>query len=342
VAGQQQSRGILLDSLLASYLRCDDGCEEVLEELVAAARPVIEGVVRRRLVFISSSAETQDREDVCSEVVVELLDRLRVLKEEDSAAIESFAGYIAAATHHACDEYLRRKYPQRRRLKTRLRYLLSTEPRFAVWEGTGSDNAQKGEWLCGFKSWQLEGNERTQTPAKEWVTVGGASATDRSRQGMVAMLAAIFENSKAPVLLDELVSLVATLWGVTDRVVPMDAEQLHGSRVRDPESQLVSRRSLESLWSEVRNLPSPQRAALLLNLRSGGGDSPIVHLPIMGIATIRQIAEVLGIPAEEFAELWRQLPLDDQLIAQRLSLTRQQVINLRKSARERLRRKMAG
>jgi RNA polymerase sigma factor (sigma-70 family) len=338
VTEQQQSRSTALDSLLASYLRCDDGCEEALEELVLAARPVIEGVVRRRLVFSSSSTEAQDREDVCSEVVVELLGRLRVLKEED-AAIESFAGYIAAATHHACDEYLRRKYPQRRRLKTKLRYLLDTEPRFAVWE-SALEGTQKNQWLCGFKNWQSEVKNEV-NPVEGWRDASSSIAPDRSRQGVVATLAAIFDAARAPVLLDELVSVLATLWGVVDRIAPIDAEQLHGSGFGDPESQAIRRRGLESLWGEIGNLPVPQRVALLLNLRSGEGDSPIVHLPIMGIATIRQIAGVLGIAAEEFAELWAQLPLDDQLIAVRLGVTRQQVINLRKSARERLRRKIA-
>jgi len=336
VAEQQQSRRIALDSLLARYLKCDQDCDNALQELIAASRPLIEGIVRRRLVF-SSSAETQDREDVCGEVIVELLDRLRVVKEEDSA-IESFAPYVAAATHHACDEYLRRKYPQRRRLKTRLRYLLSTEPRFAVWESTSSER----EWLCGLKAWQLEGAERSKLPAEGWREAGSGGADDRSRQGMTAMLSRIFEAATAPVPIDELVGVIAALWGVTDRTVPIEAEQLPGSRFRNPESQLARRRDFESLWREIGNLPVPQRNALLLNLRSGEGDSPIDHLPIMGIATIRQIAAILEIAAEEFAELWRQLPLDDQVIARRLGVTRQQVINLRKSARERLRRKMAG
>jgi hypothetical protein len=43
---------------------------------------------------------------------------------------------------------------------------------------------------------------------------------------------------------------------------------------------------------------------------------------------------------EEFAEIWNHLPLDDNRIAEILNLTRQQVINLRKSARERLARRM--
>ena len=44
--------------------------------------------------------------------------------------------------------------------------------------------------------------------------------------------------------------------------------------------------------------------------------------------------------AEELAGMWNSLPLDDRGIAERLGITRQQVINLRKSARARLARRM--
>lgn len=342
---QQQEQGrstnqrdLIPDAILKNYLTCDDApaAEKLLQELVEVARPITEGIVRRRLVFYSAS-EIQDREDVCGEVIVELLRRLRALREgENAIPIESFSGYVAASAQHACDEYLRHKHPQRRRLKTRLRYLLSTEPGFAVWEGPV---AAGKDWLCGLKTWQ--GIERAK-PREGWQELSAISnSNDRSRQGVVAMLAAIFDAARAPILLDELISMMAKLWGVTDRVVQIDPERRDGSLGPDPESHLLERRDLERLWDEIGQLPVSQRAALLLNLRSGEGDSPIVFFPLMGIASIRQIAEVLQIPAEEFAALWNQLPLDDQMIAGRLGVTRQQVINLRKSARERLRRKIA-
>ncbi len=328
-----------MDLLLESYAQCDEtaASEELLQELVAVARPIIESVVRRRLVFCAS-AEFQDRDDVCGEVVVELIRRLRAFRDgENTIPIENASSYVATAAHHACDEYLRRKYPQRRRLKTKLRYILSTEPQFAVWENAAE---QSREWLCGLKVWQLQGNQPVRRLSESWQDIS-IRTTDRSQQSVVAMLATIFDAVQSPILLDELVGIVARFWGVSDRIVPIDPEKSDNLLVPNPESHLVQRRGLECLWSEIRNLPVPQRIALLLNLRSGEGDSPIVFFPVMGIATIRQIAEVLNIPAEEFAELWNQLPSDDLMIAARLGVTRQQVINLRKSARDRLRRRIA-
>jgi len=335
------NRGLHLDPLLQRYAKCneDAASEQLLQELVGAARSTIGNVVRRRLAF-STSAETQDRDDVCGEAILELLRRLRAVRDgEDTVPIENFSAYVATATNHACDEYLRRKYPQRRRLKTKLRYILNTEPRFAVWESGVLHNK---DWLCGLKMWQLQGNERARPPADGWGAISELSGSDRSRQSVVNMLVSIFDSVQGPILLDELVGIVATQWGVSDRVVPIDPERPESRLMPDAESHLVQRRGLESLWNEIRNLPVPQRVALLLNLRSGEGDSPIVFFPVMGIASIRQIADVLSIPAEEFAGLWNRLPVDDQVIALRLGVTRQQVINLRKSARERLRRNIKG
>jgi hypothetical protein len=96
---------------------------------------------------------------------------------------------------------------------------------------------------------------------------------------------------------------------------------------------------LKKLWSEIVELPERQRAALLLNLKDSQG-SGISLFQMTGVATILQIAEALSTTGEELARLWNELPLDDLAIASRLGITRQQVINLRKSARERLARRM--
>jgi hypothetical protein len=152
----------------------------------------------------------------------------------------------------------------------------------------------------------------------------------------------------APIELDALVNTVAELQGIKDQVAP-------GTRDDDEESALATERLadnrtniateleqrlyLQRLWAEILELPVRQRSALLLNLKIEG-ESVITLLPLIGIASVRQIAEAVAIPAEQFAELWNELPLEDAVIARQLKVTRQQVINLRKSARERLWRHM--
>lgn len=128
---------------------------------------------------------------------------------------------------------------------------------------------------------------------------------------------------------------------MTDQTVSIEAGEHAGPVVEsDPEAALDRRTWLTRLWAEIRELPLPQRIALLFHIRSEEGTSALFLLPVTGIAGIRQIAEMLGMAAEELGALWNRLPLDDLTTAARLGLTRQQVINLRKSARERLARRM--
>ena len=57
---------------------------------------------------------------------------------------------------------------------------------------------------------------------------------------------------------------------------------------------------------------------------------------LLGIASIRSIAIALDFAPERLAELWNETPLDDLTIAKMLDCTRQQVINLRRVARDKL------
>jgi CRP-like cAMP-binding protein len=61
---------------------------------------------------------------------------------------------------------------------------------------------------------------------------------------------------------------------------------------------------------------------------------------LTGTARFDDVATALGMTAEELSAIWNDLPLDDLRIAALLNVTRQQVINLRKSARDRLRRRL--
>jgi len=57
---------------------------------------------------------------------------------------------------------------------------------------------------------------------------------------------------------------------------------------------------------------------------------------------VRQLAGALEINPERLAEMWNDLPIEDTRIADLTGLTRQQVINARKSGRERLARRLKG
>src|SRR5258708_5400631 len=108
-----------------------------------------------------------------------------------------------------------------------------------------------------------------------------------------------------------------------------------------PLAALQSRQLMNILWDEIAQLPRNQRAALLLNLRDSESLDALALLSLSGVATTSQIADAIGIGVDQLMSLWKSLPLEDRVIGELLNVTRQQVINLRKSARERLRRRVA-
>src|ERR1035438_9153799 len=80
--------------LLREYLAAGDAAQE--DQLLAAlvfehASPVIRKTVRRRLM----SSPEQDREDVAGDVILDLISRLKRLKQVADAPIERFTAYAA-------------------------------------------------------------------------------------------------------------------------------------------------------------------------------------------------------------------------------------------------------
>jgi hypothetical protein len=157
----------------------------------------------------------------------------------------------------------------------------------------------------------------------------------------------IFDYAGGPIEFDELVTAVAAIQGISDQPVEALAEDEDGgfdpaTPDPDPAWRVEKKMFLQRLWEELTQLPVNQRAALLLNLKDASGFGCITLFPAIGIATIRQLAAALEFPAERLAELWNDLPIEDARIAELLGLTRQQVINARKSGRERLARRLKG
>ena len=333
------------DDLLMPFLRATGEAESqrLLGLLISThAEPVIKKVIisKLRLSFSQASSTNQgsDAEDVYNNVVVKLIAWLRNLKNSpDDKAIGNFRGYVAVMTDNDCNIYLRQKYPRRWRLKNRLRYLLTHQQGFALWE-------EGDKWLCGFMSWRVQERSYARPEAIHQLR---DKCRDLEQTDLADMVAAVFVRVNTPVELDDLVSLITDLSGIKDQPVQETLGVEGGSDrlqyLADPREgisiELDRRIYLQSLWAEICELPLRQRAALLLNLRDAEGCDVASLFPLTGVATIRQLAESLSMPDEQFAAMWNELPLDDATIALHLGVTRQQVINLRKSARERLLRR---
>ncbi len=223
--------------------------------------------------------------------------------------------------------------------------MLTHDARFALWDDSG------GVAVCGFvKQRPTPGSEasgvatalepRREADLAAW-TVNHKGARQVSLPELVASL---FGDARVPVELDALVNAVASLIGVEDDVVRTSAFTGVAGDVRDERPTVVEeserRAYLARLWAEINALPLNQRSALLLNLTDAAGNSQLELLVLTAVTTIRGIAATLELSPEEFARLWHELPLDDNAVAGRLGLARQQIINLRKSARQRLARRM--
>jgi hypothetical protein len=295
------------------------------------------------------NCDGQDAEDVRSEATLELLAWLRKFKADPhNNAVRNFTGFVAALAYRACASYLRKKHPQRLSLKNKIYYAVTHHADFALWKG--SDD----EWLCGFAVWNgkaLAGATKRLQLFRENPNAFEQAvlpSRDVRRMNLGNLLAAIFGWVGTPVRLEDLVRAIAELWGIRDQVPETrSSEEIAAQpRERGPISQMnittevEQRVYLQRIWLEIGELPLRQRCALLLNLTESPGHGVIALLPITGIASVRQIATTLGMTDQQLTEIWNALPLDDAAIAAHLGVTRQQVINLRKSARERLVRRM--
>ncbi len=340
-----------IDISLVPFLKAPEGndAQRQLSQLIAEFTPSIKGIVRSKL-HVSldprdGSVENQDALEIISDVQTLLFAELQRLKDGTCRkAIGDFHGYLAVVTYHACYQYLRQKHPERWRLKNRLRYLLTHRPTLALWKN------DDGRLLCDLA--RPDQARMLRPPAVRQQLPEGLpdslrtklSTEDPQPGPLTELLIFILERTDSPVVLDDLVNFVAD---VCDIEAPARVEQIQESvQLADPRldfaTALEERIHLEQLWREIRQLPLRHRAALLLNLRDEHGRGVITLLPLARVATIRQIAETLEFSLEDFASVWKQLPWDDAAIAQHLGLTRQQVINLRHSARARLARRVKG
>lgn len=360
------------DPLLVPFVRAPSGaeCERLLATLITEhAEPLISKIVNYKMRAGRRGGAAGDTltesEDIHGEVMLQLVQRLQHFRADHAVRpIKDFNAYVAVTTYNACDRFVSRKYPQRRRLKNGLRYLLTHRAGFGLWRN-GRD-----EWVGGLHEWRAGSTvgsvsaevgdatarrlEELRDDPRAFAREEGTGRRDLSdRKRGVELLGAVFAWTGAPVELDLLTGVFAEWWGVTDEQSVIEdgsyAEegtesrgvQLADSRPQ-PSVEAERRIYLERLWSEIVELPPRQRAALLFNLRDEGGRGVVDLWMLTGVATPQQISAALDMTPDGFAEIWNDLPMDDNAIAAHLGLTRQQIINLRKSARERLARRMKG
>jgi len=344
-----------VDELMVLFLNATDEGEvcRLLDQIVSEhARPLLNQIIRAKLRVSADGSDNnracQDSDDIVGDVVLQLVRRLSEVKSDPrKQSISDLTNYVAVAAHNAFNTYLRRKHPERWKLKDKLRYVLTYQKGFSLWEN------QNGRWLCGFKVWRDDSTPlsapgrvrelRDNQPERERVLLESES----QKKNLPRLVGAVFNWAGGPLEFDDLVDAVSDLWSVGREhrsLFENGAEQRLVNEVPDRNPSLAVRLEhrvyLESLWLEIRKLPLGQRRALLLNLRDSTGHDMTALFAHTHIATLDEVAEALELTLEEFLELSNELPMEDSVMAGHLGITRQQVINLRTSARRRLARRM--
>src|ERR1700753_1748704 len=197
------------------------------ESRLQEVEPLIQGIVRKKLFVTLRKSDfreqNQDALDVLSDIRVKLLQK--VAQEESGAAAEpavaDFRGYAATVAFHTCADYIRSRYPQRTNLKNCLRRLLQKADGYAFW------SAANGELLCGYVGWQ---NQPVKTDSAKIAEIerdpaklpGGVlpkrASTQLGLEEWMVLLDAIFKHVEGPMAVDDLVSIVSRIVGVTEMV----------------------------------------------------------------------------------------------------------------------------
>ncbi|HEY2962070.1 MAG TPA: hypothetical protein VGJ37_06610 [Pyrinomonadaceae bacterium] len=329
---------VKIDPLLKPLLSetADATADDVLLQVINShAEPVIKGIIRYKLRLSSNATQQAEADDIHQEALVQLLAQLREFRRiPDQHPISDLRGIAAIIAHRTCYRWMRRQFPERHALKNRLHYLLTRQRGLALWQD------ETGKLVAGFAVWREQKKATARQPP--------ANVQIPERNELPDLVVSILNRAGAPIEFDDLVSTAATLLGIRDQPMESLADEENTAALLptdepDQAWQTEKRIFLQRLWEELQQLPVNQRMALLLNLKDpGSGSGCIMLFPMTGIASMRQVAAALEISAEYLATIWNELPLEDARIAELLGITRQQVINARKSGRERLARRLKG
>lgn len=338
-----------MDPFLLPYLEATHEPErqEWLDEIVRLqAAPAIRHTLRQKLGFYvdhqGSNRYNPDAEDLYQEAmakVVEILNDLR--NSPEKYEIQHFRQYCSRVAATVCMNSLRAKSPARRRLKDKLRYLLSSHSDFALWKA-------QGEYLCGFANWRANkplSSQRQTQHIDEMIAdfrTTSSSNEDITPTALAGMVNHLLQRIGTPVELNTLVNTLATILNVKDDasvlIDPLLEHRPSAETVLSINSRVEARELLTRLWHEVKQLPMKQRDAFCLSFQDESGRDLFSCLREAGVVTFPQLAQALGRSTREISHLRSQMPMDSKTLAVQLNVSRGQVNKLRVFALRRLKK----
>ena len=352
--------------------------QTAVDDLLNSVDSVLRTIVRQKLRVTLRTSDFREQNldglDVLQDIRLKLVRKLSEQPDEsDESAIRAFTAYAATVAYRTCSDYLRSKYPIRTSLKNTLRRLLDKSEEFAIWEDSS------GELFCGYPGWRSASFKmdaarvqalRTDPFLLPAESLPRTSADSMSRANWKSLLEGVFQYVGGPIALDDLIAIAAPVVGMEDVPDLNDADEegeeandLSALRSNDPGpySAWLTAERLRLFWCAVQRLLVWHRCAYLLNQRDGDLEA----LPLYGVATLEEIGNALEFKDAHFTRLgrelsvpepvpvpsaagrrflffWRYLPLEDNVIAVVLEVTRTQVIAYRNKAKERLKRMLKG
>ena len=329
------------DELLRLYLTAESAaeCASALDLLVEKyAIPVIERVLQAKFGAAAKNGfrlSAADFEDLRGDSCLKLIEKLNALRNLSGAnGIFDFESYTAAVAVNVWNGFLNGFSPNRQSLKNKIRYALGKNRQFETWRDGGVN-------YCGLIIFeQCLG----QVSVDELIARTTDECADFRKMDLPELLGEVLQKANSAVSLNEIVSVVARLWAIED----LPDLSLEGFREETSTAKNVRQNDFEMrfelarIWAEICELPVRQRTALLYNLRDSQGREMLLMFFNARIASLKQIADAMNLTVEECVEILPRLPFDDRTIAEKMNLTEKQVGNLRKAARDNLRRRLAG
>jgi DNA-directed RNA polymerase specialized sigma24 family protein len=316
--------------------------------VVERVRAMLRGELGVSLSDGDGSTANQDALELLQEILMDAAG-------DSETPVENPEAWTVTIAEHRIADYLRRFRPRHSSIRARLRYFLRHLPGYAEWMGPDGRMAGFAGWAGGRRAavdavdTTLLEREPTRLPLRAPVN---ADLDRMGRDDWDRLLDAIFLHLGGPVRLKYLASIVCNVLRVEEvRVETLEPGiDLPDQRMSQPD--LESRETLRAVWGEIVQLLPRQRVALLLNLGADGDPGLFAEA---GVAELDEICRALGLTAEQFeialrelaadtdpvcTELLKRAPLADLVIAKMLGATRDQVIGLRRKARERLARRI--
>jgi hypothetical protein len=290
-----------------------------------------------------------DAEDLTSVAVIEITRSLRRRREipsvESIINLSSFTNSICKAVF---SDFWRDRFKEHTQLKNRVRYLLRSRH-----ETFGTERTAEGSIVCFLHA----SPDRLALNSIDEIV-------DRVREVRVnfpiidesSLLEDVLGVAGGRIRLSDAVEVIAILRGIKDippsEIVVADADLESRTSEYNEYQRHVNLYELDFLWREIKELPRFQRVALVYNLRDEGGQELNTVWFESGIATLAELAAQFELDEESMADLLPELPYTDKKIAEVLRIEEGQsngrvspeakVANLRKVARENLRRRRDG